>query len=224
MHTQESLVQKIVSDKVEKAFELIDKAADAAALGNIRREGYEIIDEILNSDDFLSLSTLDQIRILERYLAIASRLIDKSLTYHPSDYFSKKLREEGYNLLSKIQSFIEKQIKEGIKRETDPTDYVSFELRPKYPEKQYLRLMESFRILWRIDKVCDQNVKTEVILEQLDLLKRYIKSEEFIKHVDDFKGFMEQEQGEYLDDKYRSKIKRFCENLIDIWIAEFLRR
>jgi len=105
-HTQESLVQKIVLDKVEKAFELIDKVADAAALDNIRREGYEI----------------------------------------------------------------------------------------------------------------------EEILEQINLLKGYAEdSGRFIKHVDEFSRFMKQEQLDYLDDEYRPKTKRFCENLIDVWIAEFLR-
>ena len=111
-----------------------------------------------------------------------------------------------------------------MEKTTDPTEFVSYELRLKYPEKQYLRLMESFRILWRISKMCDQNVRTEEILEQIDLLKRYAEDGgEFIKHVDDFKRFMKQEQGAYLDDKYRPKTKRFCENLIDVWLAEYLK-
>jgi len=227
VHTQESLFQKIVLDKVEKAFELIDKAMIKPRIYyqenvNLRREGYKIIDKILNSNDFFSLSTSDQIKILERYQTIASKLIDEGMNHHPED-FSKKLRVEGYDRLNKIQWFIEKQIKEGIKRQTDPTEKVSFKLRLKYQEKQYLRLMESFRILWRIDRMCDQNVGTEEILEQINLLKGYAEdSEEFIKHVDKFSRFMKQEQLDYLDDKYRQKTKGFCENLIDVWIAEFL--
>ena len=73
VHTQESLFQKIVLDKVEKAFKLIEKAAIIPWLDsvywenlNLRREGYKIIDEILNSNDFFFLSTSDQIKILER--------------------------------------------------------------------------------------------------------------------------------------------------------------
>jgi len=230
VHTQESLVQKIVLDKVEKAFTLIEEAAIIPWVDsvywenlNLRREGYKIIDEILNSNDFFSLSTSDQIKILERYLAIASKLVDEGMN-NPGEKFPKKVRNEGYDLLSKIQSFIEKQIKEVMEKTTDPTEYVSFELRPKYPEKQYLRLMESFRILWRIDRMCNQNVGTEEILEQINLLKGYAEdSGRFIKHVDEFSRFMEQEQLDYLDDEYRAKTKRFCENLIDIWNAEFLR-
>jgi len=230
VHTQESLFQKIVLDKVEKAFKLIEKAAIIPWLDsvywenlNLRREGYKIIDEILNSNDFFFLSTSDQIKILERYQTIASKLIDEGMN-NPGEKFSKKVRDEGYDRLSKIQSFIEKQIKEGIKRETDPTEYVSFELRSKYLEKQYLRLMESFRILLRIDRMCNQNIRTEEILEQINLLKEYAKdSEKFIKYVDKFSRFMKQEQLDYLDDEYRQKTKRFCENLIDVWIAEFLR-
>lgn len=206
---QESLFQKIVLDKIEKAFELIDKGIVIPWAShvywkefNLRKEGYKIVDEILSSNDFFSLSTSDQIRILEWYQTIASKLVDEGTKYHPEEDFRKKLRNEGNDLLSKIQLFIEKQIKEGIKRETDPTEFVSFKLRPKYPENQYLRLMESFRILWRIDRMCDKNVGTEEILEQINLLKGYAEeSVDFIKHVDDFKRFMEQEQGEYLDDK-----------------------
>jgi len=229
-HTQESLVQKIVLDKVEKAFKLIEEAAIIPWLDsvywenlNLRREGYKIIDEILNSNDFFFLSTSDQIKILERYQTIASKLIDEGMN-NPGERFPKKVRNEGYDRLSKIQSFIEKQIKEGIRRETDPTEYVSFELRPKYPEKQYLRLMESFRILWKINRMCDQDVGIGEILEQINLLKGYAEdSGRFIKHVDEFSRFMKQEQLDYLDDEYRPKTKRFCENLIDVWIAEFLR-
>jgi len=32
-----------------------------------------------------------------------------------------------------------------------------------------------------------------------------------------------QEQLEYLDDEYKGKVRRFCTNLIDVWISEFLR-
>jgi len=72
--------------------------------------------------------------------------------------------------------------------------------------------------------MCNQNIRTEEILEQINLLKEYAKdSEKFIKYVDKFLRFMKQEQLDYLDDEYRQKTKRFCENLIDVWIAEFLR-
>ena len=34
---------------------------------------------------------------------------------------------------------------------------------------------------------------------------------------------MKEEQLEYLDDKYKGKVRRFCTNLVDVWISEFLK-
>ncbi|MEA2074573.1 MAG: hypothetical protein U9O85_02390 [Euryarchaeota archaeon] len=57
------------------------------------------------------------------------------------------------------------------------------------------------------------------------MLRNYTEgfSAEFTRHVEEFSRFMEQEQLEYLDDAYKGKVKRFCTNLVDVWIAEFLK-
>jgi hypothetical protein len=34
---------------------------------------------------------------------------------------------------------------------------------------------------------------------------------------------MKEEQLVYLDDKYKGMMKRFCTNLVDVWISEFLK-
>jgi hypothetical protein len=34
---------------------------------------------------------------------------------------------------------------------------------------------------------------------------------------------MKEEQLGYLDDKYKVKVRRFCTNLVDVWISEFLK-
>ena len=57
------------------------------------------------------------------------------------------------------------------------------------------------------------------------MLKNYTEefSDEFTKQVDEFSRFMKEEQLEYLQDEYKGKVRRFCTNLIDIGISEFLK-
>jgi hypothetical protein len=57
------------------------------------------------------------------------------------------------------------------------------------------------------------------------VLKNYTEefSDEFTKQVDEFSRFMKEEQLEYLQDEYKGKVRRFCTNLIDIGISEFLK-
>ena len=102
---------------------------------------------------------------------------------------------------------------------------VKAELNKTFSEKDAARLALSFKIVQQIDRMCNQDAKTEEYLNKLSSLKGYTKgfSENFTKHVEEFSRFMKQEQLEYLDDKYKVKVRRFCTNLIDVWIAEFLK-
>jgi hypothetical protein len=59
------------------------------------------------------------------------------------------------------------------------------------------------------------------------VLKKYTEgfSEKFTLQADEFSRFTEQEQGQgdYLQDEYKGKVRRFCTNLVDVWISEFLK-
>ena len=118
-------------------------------------------------------------------------------------------------------------IKIAIKENVNlANDYVSSQLWDKYPQKEDLvKLTESFRIVLTMDRMCNQDTKTEEYLDKLSVLKNYTEgfSENFTKQVDEFSRFMEQEQLGYLDDKYKGKVRRLCTNLVDVWISEFLK-
>ena len=106
-----------------------------------------------------------------------------------------------------------------------PPEAVKAELKKTFSEKDAARLALSFKTVQEIDRMCNQDAKTEEYLDKLSVLKNYTEgfSEKFIKQVEGFARFMEQEQIGYLDDKYKGKVRRFCTNLVDVWISEFLK-
>lgn len=73
--------------------------------------------------------------------------------------------------------------------------------------------------------MCNQDAKTEEYLDKLLVLKNYTEgfSDKFTKQVGEFARFTKEEQLGYLDDEYKGKVRRFCTNLIDVWISEFLK-
>ncbi len=98
-------------------------------------------------------------------------------------------------------------------------------LEREYTKEDMIRIFESNRILIQMVRMSDHKVKTEDYLDKLGLLKGYTErfSDNFTRHVDEFSRFMEEEQGPYLDDEYKGKVRRFCTNLVDVWINEFLK-
>jgi hypothetical protein len=68
-------------------------------------------------------------------------------------------------------------------------------------------------------------VRTEYFLDKLKLLEEYIEglSERLTKEINSFRRFLEQELFEYVDDEHSIDVRRFCRNLLDIWIAEVLK-
>ena len=102
---------------------------------------------------------------------------------------------------------------------------VKVELKKVYSEKDAARLALSFKTVQELDRMCNQDAKTEEYLDKLSLLRNYTEgfSDTFTNQVADFSRFMKEEQLEYLDDEYKGKVRRFCTNLIDVWISEFLR-
>ena len=106
-----------------------------------------------------------------------------------------------------------------------PPEAVKAELKKTFSEKEAARLALSFKTVQEIDRMCNQETKTEEYLDKLSALKNYTAgfSDTFTNQVADFSRFMEQEQLGYLDDEYKGKVRRFCTNLVDVWISEFLK-
>jgi hypothetical protein len=102
---------------------------------------------------------------------------------------------------------------------------IKIELKKTFSEKEAARLALSFKTVQEMDRMCNQDAKTEKYLDKLLALKNYTEgfSEKFTTQVAEFSRFMEQEQGEYLQDEYKEKVRRFCTNLVDVWISEFLK-
>jgi tetratricopeptide (TPR) repeat protein len=106
-----------------------------------------------------------------------------------------------------------------------PPEAVKAELKKTFSEKDLVRLALSFKTVQELDRMCNQDAKSEKFLDKLLALKNYTEgfSDTFTKQLDEFSRFMREEQLGYLDDEYKGKMRRFCTNLVDVWINEFLR-
>ena len=102
---------------------------------------------------------------------------------------------------------------------------VKAELEKTFSRKEAAMLALSFKTVQELDRMCNLDTKTEEYLDKLLVLKNYTEgfSDKFTKHVEDFSRFMNAEQLEYLDDEYKVKVRRFCTNLFDVFISEFLK-
>jgi len=106
-----------------------------------------------------------------------------------------------------------------------PPEAIERELKKTHQDKGAARLTLAFKTVQELDRMCNQDARTEEYLDKLSLLKNYVEgfSEKFTGPVDEFARFMKEEQLGYLDEKYKEKVRGFCTNLIDIWINEFLK-
>jgi hypothetical protein len=88
---------------------------------------------------------------------------------------------------------------------------IKTELKKTFSEKDAARLVLSFKTVQELDKMCDQDAKTEEYQNKLSSLKGYTKgfSDTFTTQLAEFSRFMKQEQLEYLDDVYKGKVRRF---------------
>ena len=102
---------------------------------------------------------------------------------------------------------------------------VKAELKKTFSEKDAARLALSFKIVQEIDRMCNTGAKTEEYIDKLSVLRNYTEgfSDKFTTQVEEFARFMKQEQLEYLDEEYKVRVRRFCTNLVDVWISEFLK-
>lgn len=92
--------------------------------------------------------------------------------------------------------------------------------------KQDVRTLESSKIMVKmVETSYQKTVKTEYFLDKLKLLEGYTDglSERLTKEINRFRKFLEEELFEYVDDEHKRDVRRFCRNLLDIWIAEVLR-
>jgi len=118
-----------------------------------------------------------------------------------------------------------KKLEEEIKRVSAVESRDLKRLEAKYRKEDFVKILESFRIVLEMDRMSAENAPTEEFLDKLSLLKNYTEgfSDKLARQVDEFLRFMRVEQFEYLDDAYKEKVKRFCKKLVDLWISEFLR-
>ena len=102
---------------------------------------------------------------------------------------------------------------------------VKAELKKAFSEKDAVKLALAFKTVQELDRMCDKEAKTEEYRDKLSVLKNYTEgfSDKFSKKVDEISRVMVKEQGEYLEEEYKEKVRRFCTNLVDIWISEFLK-
>ncbi|MCW3136787.1 MAG: hypothetical protein N2V77_07640 [Canidatus Methanoxibalbensis ujae] len=71
-----------------------------------------------------------------------------------------------------------------------------------------MRLALAFKIIQEMDRMCERRAaKTGEFLEKLSLLKDYTESNKFTKQVEEFARFMKEERFEYLDEKYKMRMK-----------------
>ena len=100
-------------------------------------------------------------------------------------------------------------------------------LEAKYKKEDLLRILESFRIVQRIKDMTNEDHTITEYVEQLSLLKNYVK--EFDKELTkDLENVILRINAEISPNEIvrgqKSKIRKVCSNAIDVWVAEFLRR
>ena len=92
--------------------------------------------------------------------------------------------------------------------------------------KSDVKILESSKIMVEMVEMSYQKtIKTEYFLDRLKLLESYTEgmSERLTNEINIFRRFMKEELFEYVDEKHKVDVRRFCKKLLDIWIAEVLR-
>lgn len=92
--------------------------------------------------------------------------------------------------------------------------------------KHDVKTLESSKIIVEMVETSYQKmVRTEYFLDKLKLLEGYVEglSGRLTKEINGFRRFLKEELFEYVDDEHKVDARRFCRNLLDIWIAEVLK-
>lgn len=131
------------------------------------------------------------------------------------------------------QEIKDKEVLERIERIEDEIEGVSTvesrdlrQLEARYKKEDLLRILESFRILQRMKDMTNEDHTITEYMEQLNLLKNYVKefNEELIK---DLESIIMRINAEISPNEIvrgqKSELRRVCSNLLDVWIEYFLR-
>ena len=89
-----------------------------------------------------------------------------------------------------------------------------------------VKTLESSKIMVEMVEMSYQKtVKTDYFLDKLRLLEGYTEglSVRLTKEINTFRRFLKEELFEYVDEEHKGDVRRFCRNLLDIWIAEVLK-
>ena len=99
------------------------------------------------------------------------------------------------------------------------------DLERRYSEKDLARILEASKIMEKMVEMSYQGtVRTDDFLDKLQLLEGYTEgmSKRVTSEINKFRRFLKEELFEYVDDEHKRDVRRFCRNLLDIWIAEVL--
>ncbi|MCK4731520.1 MAG: zinc ribbon domain-containing protein [Methanophagales archaeon] len=92
--------------------------------------------------------------------------------------------------------------------------------------KRDVKTLESSKIIVEMVETSYQKaVRTEYFLDKLKLLEGYVEGQSgrLTSEINGFKRFLRVELFEYVDEEHKEDVRRFCRNLLDIWIAEVLK-
>jgi Lhr-like helicase len=92
--------------------------------------------------------------------------------------------------------------------------------------KRDVKTLESSKVMVEmVETSYQKTIRTEYILDKLKLLEDYTEglSERLTNEIIVFRRFLKEELFEYVDEEHKVDVRRFCRNLLDIWIAEVLR-
>jgi hypothetical protein len=125
----------------------------------------------------------------------------------------------------KVLEWIEK-LEDEIKRISTVESRDLKQLEAKYKKEDLTKILESFRILQRIKDMTNEDHTITEYMEQLNLLKNYVKEfdEELTK---DLENVILRINAEILPNdnvrEQKSELRRVCLNLLDVWIEYFLQ-
>ena len=100
------------------------------------------------------------------------------------------------------------------------------DLERRYSEKDLARILEASKIMEEmIGMSYQRTVRTDYFLDTLKSLEGYTEglSKRITSEINKFRRFLKEELFEYVDDEHKRDVRRFCRNLLDIWIAEVLK-
>ncbi|GEM_PF-1115080 len=213
----------------------------------VRREAAEAIDKIRDprAVDALSKLVHDEYGVVQIKAREALGMIKSSHAYKP--YMIQQARR--YEFLLRYEEaakiYEEFDMYEDARRVRELAQKLKIEvriqdlelLREKIEEitqsrveveklKRDVKTLESSKIMVEmVDTSHQKTVRTEYFLDKLELLEDYTEglSERLTSELNTFRRFLKEELFEYVDDEHKEDVRRFCRNLLDIWIAEVLR-